>query len=273
MLFLRRPDASPRVGTVFAVGCPFAGLIKTMAMIQHGTVLAALFPNDPIRTLLRTMPGAYELFPSRATIGLISRPREASAALPRSQLVSSGPVTTRPCSKAPGRRPVPLPLQLPVLLRMIEGYGRETATMASATSKGDLRIEWTIQMARGPISGRRVVISGRLPAAAEARGAVGHADVQLGVEVRAGSHRRLTPDIDNQARDHRLRPDFQPGSAADAVAGGQFGAVGVARRGAGSGADADGAESGHRPRRNPLCGCCPGRSRPAVFALGSLSTS
>jgi len=145
-LFLDNPEIAARVGKVFAVGCPFAGLVKTIAMVQHGTgILASLFPSDPIRTLLRAMPGAYELFPSRAATGLFRDPSGAPARPWDDRNWFPPDLYDSSLLKAAGTVISRLPLQLPVPLRIVEGYGVETATLARATPNGGPSVEWTIQ--------------------------------------------------------------------------------------------------------------------------------
>lgn len=137
MLFHLGGPGSRRVGKVVAVGCPFAGLLKTLRMINEGSgVLSHLLPSDPIRELLGSMPGAYELMPSRSSPPLFadaegnpSTPFACAASLPGARFdpallqAAAGVVT-------------PLSLTFPVPVRLIEGYG--ITTSVGATLHGGL---------------------------------------------------------------------------------------------------------------------------------------
>ncbi len=146
MLFHQHPAVGERIGKVFAVGCPFAGVVKTIAMIEQGTgILSALFPSDPIRTLLRTMPGTYEMFPSRATIPLFRDP-DGKPARPCHDLSwFPSDKYDQTLLKQAGAVTSALPLELGVPLRIVEGYGVNTATLAQATTGKGPRVDWSIQ--------------------------------------------------------------------------------------------------------------------------------
>jgi pimeloyl-ACP methyl ester carboxylesterase len=130
---------SQRVGKVVAVGCPFAGSVKTIKMIaSHSGVLTEILPHDPVRTLLARMPGAYELMPSRTdpvlftdSAGMPSTPFDCKSALAAAgfdrDLLASAEAAINT-----------VPLVFPVPLRLIEGYG--ITTPVSATLAGGLKV-------------------------------------------------------------------------------------------------------------------------------------
>lgn len=138
-LFQLGGPGSKRVGRVVAVGCPFAGLLKTVRMIaEHSGVFADLLDHDPIRVLLQQMPGAYELMPSHVdpvlftdAAGQPSTPFACADALAdvgfdATLLESAGEVATA------------LPLAFPVPVRLVEGYGIRTPLQA--TLAGGLKV-------------------------------------------------------------------------------------------------------------------------------------
>ena len=140
MLFHLGGPGSRRVGKVVAVGCPFAGLLKTLKMINEGTgVLSDLLPTDPIRELLGAMPGAYELMPSRQVPtlftdanGSASTPFACATSLPSGRF-------DRALLQAAAGVVTPMSLDFPVPLRLIEGYGITTAV--SATLQGGFAVK------------------------------------------------------------------------------------------------------------------------------------
>jgi len=140
MLFHLGGPGSRRVGKVVAVGCPFAGLLKTLRMINEGSgVLSHLLPTDPIRELLGAMPGSYELMPSRQNpalftdaSGIPSTPFACAASLPGDRFDTS-------LLQAAASIVTPWSLSFPVPVRLIEGYGNTTAI--SATLQGGFAVK------------------------------------------------------------------------------------------------------------------------------------
>jgi pimeloyl-ACP methyl ester carboxylesterase len=121
-----------RVGKIIAVGCPFAGLVKTIDMIEAGTgVLTFLFSHDPIRSLLRGMPGAYEMMPSRASTPLFFSPA-GTPTTPFANAAAFPPTRYNPALlAAAGSLVSTLPLSFNVPLVLIQGYGVTTAVAAT----------------------------------------------------------------------------------------------------------------------------------------------
>jgi pimeloyl-ACP methyl ester carboxylesterase len=141
-LFELGGPGSRRVGKIIAVGCPFAGLLKTIDMIEAGTgVLTSLFPHDPIRSLLRGMPGAYEMMPSRPAPALFFFPK-GTATTPFSSPGSFpadryDPALLAAAGSVVGR----LPVAFPVPIVLIEGYGLPTAVSATAAEGGAIAVQ------------------------------------------------------------------------------------------------------------------------------------
>lgn len=136
-LFSMGGPGAARVGKLVAVGCPFAGLLKTIDMIERGsTILDLLFPGDPIRDLLSAMPGAYELMPSRTApalfsdaAGVPSTPFQVAGGMPASRydpalLAAAEPVVSG------------LSLDFPVPVRLVDGYGKTTAVAGRLAAGG-----------------------------------------------------------------------------------------------------------------------------------------
>ena len=136
-LFAAGGPGASRVAKLVAVGSPFAGLLKTIEMIEQGSgVLTRLFPHDPIRELLGGWPGTYELMPSRRdpaqfldADGSPSTPFLAAADMPPARydhalLAAAGAVMSR------------LDLAFPVPVRLVEGFGVATAVSAAVASLG-----------------------------------------------------------------------------------------------------------------------------------------
>jgi pimeloyl-ACP methyl ester carboxylesterase len=138
-LFRLAGPGSQRVGKVVAVGCPFAGLLKTIEMIAvHTGVLTEVLPHDPIRTLLAAMPGAYELMPSRPDPPLFTDANGTPSTPPMCANALASLGFSRPLLTAAGSIAEALPLSFPVPVRLIEGYGSTTAI--SGTLAGGLRV-------------------------------------------------------------------------------------------------------------------------------------
>jgi pimeloyl-ACP methyl ester carboxylesterase len=139
-LFQMRPASVGKVAKVVAIGCPFAGLVKTIGMIEEGSgVLTLLFQGDPVRTLLKSMPGTYELMPSRAATRMF---RDGAGAGSTPFAVPGG---TLPAAKydaallqQAGAAVANLPTTFPVPLRLIEGFGRATWTAAGVAAGGGI---------------------------------------------------------------------------------------------------------------------------------------
>jgi pimeloyl-ACP methyl ester carboxylesterase len=127
-LFQLGGPGSNRVGRLVAVGCPFAGLLKTLTMIaEHSGVLADILPHDPIRALLAGMPGTYELMPSRTEpelftdgSGRASTPYACGQDLAAAGCNVGLLDTARQVATS-------LPLTFPVPVRLVQGYGVPTA--------------------------------------------------------------------------------------------------------------------------------------------------
>lgn len=133
-LFAAGGPGAQRVAKVVAVGCPFAGLLKTIAMIEDGSgILTALFPTDPIRTLLRGMPATYELMPWKADLGLFTDSSGAGSTPFASGLP---PARYDPVLLATAQAVEALSLVLPVPLRLVEGFGCPTAVRAQGDATG-----------------------------------------------------------------------------------------------------------------------------------------
>ncbi|HUK14546.1 MAG TPA: hypothetical protein VLW17_14705 [Thermoanaerobaculaceae bacterium] len=136
-LFAQGGPGAARVGKLVAVGCPFAGLLKTIDMIEHGSgVLTLLFPHDPIRELLGGWPGTYELMPSRRdptqfldAAGAPSTPFLAAADMPPARYDHA-------LLAAAGAAVSGLDLAFPVPVRLIEGFGLATAVSAAVAPLG-----------------------------------------------------------------------------------------------------------------------------------------
>ncbi len=143
-LFKLAGPGSSRVSKVVAVGCPFAGLLKTVKMIAvHSDVLSDLLPHDPIRTLVAAMPGAYELMPSRTNPALFTD----AAGAPATPFACADALAAlgfdRTLLDAAGTVASALPLSFPVPVRLIEGFG--ILTSVSATLAGGLEVRDSLE--------------------------------------------------------------------------------------------------------------------------------
>jgi len=130
-LYRDAPSAAARIGKIFALGCPFAGLLKTIAMLQGGSgILTNFFPEDPIRSLLIGMPGTYEMLPSPHNPGLI-RDAAGNTVSPFDHPDWFPPAVFDPSllSAAADSLAI-LSAEFEVPLRIIEGYGVSTGTYA-----------------------------------------------------------------------------------------------------------------------------------------------
>jgi len=133
-LFAKGGPGAQRVAKVIAVGCPFAGLLKTIAMIEQGSgILTTFFPTDPIRALLHDMPATYELMPRKAGLGLFTDPSGAETTPFASGLP---PGRYDPALLATARAVQALPFNIPVPLRLVEGFGCPTAVRAQGDETG-----------------------------------------------------------------------------------------------------------------------------------------
>jgi pimeloyl-ACP methyl ester carboxylesterase len=133
-LFAAAGPGAQRVAKVIAVGCPFAGLLKTIAMVEQGSgVLTTLFPADPIRALLHGMPSTYELMPRKAGLGLFM---DSSGAASTPFASSLPPDRYDLILLAAARSVEALPFGLPVPLRLVEGFGYNTAVRAQGGATG-----------------------------------------------------------------------------------------------------------------------------------------
>jgi pimeloyl-ACP methyl ester carboxylesterase len=136
-LFAQAGPGAARVGKLIAIGCPFAGLLKTIDMIEQGSgILTLFFSHDPIRGLLSGWPGAYELMPSRPNPALFfdaagqpSSPFLAAASMP-------GGRYDQALLAAAGKLVSGMSLNFPVPVRLIEGFGMTTAVSASVGAHG-----------------------------------------------------------------------------------------------------------------------------------------
>ncbi len=135
LLSLGGPGAA-RVTKLFAVGCPFSGLLKTIDVMERdaGLLIGAL-AGHPMRSLLSGMPGAYELMPSghvpslfRGAAGDPTTPFEQAAALP--------PYYDRDLLAAAGEVVSGLAPSFSIPLRLVEGYGVETPVAARLVADG-----------------------------------------------------------------------------------------------------------------------------------------
>ncbi len=130
-LFAQGGPGSKRVGKLVAVGCPFAGLLKTIEMIEEGSgILTLFFKGDPIRQLLGGWPQAYELMPALADAGLFS---DAAGRASTPFLSAAAMLGGRydPALLAAAARVVStFKLKFPVPVRLIAGFGVSTSVSA-----------------------------------------------------------------------------------------------------------------------------------------------
>jgi pimeloyl-ACP methyl ester carboxylesterase len=144
-LFALGGTGSQRVGKVVALGCPFAGLLKTIDMIEQGSgMLTLLFKGDPIRQLLGGWPQAYELMPSRTDPALFLD----SAGHATTPFLSAADMPTghyqQPLLSAANTVLSRFNLKFPVPLRLIEGFGLPT-TISAKLENGQIAIQRDIQ--------------------------------------------------------------------------------------------------------------------------------
>lgn len=127
-LFRMAGPGASRVARLVAAGCPFAGLLMSIQVIENGAGILIPDPlqRDPIRDLLLTMPGAYELMPSRTgyrmffdAVGNETTPFDAAGQMPsrydQGLLADAGSVAKN------------LPLTFPVPLLRVVGLGLPTS--------------------------------------------------------------------------------------------------------------------------------------------------
>lgn len=144
-LFSLGGAGSKRVGKVVALGCPFAGLLKTIDMVEQGSgILALLFKSDPIRQLLGGWPQAYELMPSLTepalffdSAGNATTPFLSASVMPAGRY-------QQPLLSAAQTVLSSFNLKFPVPLRLIEGFGLPTSISAKLQS-GQITIQRDIQ--------------------------------------------------------------------------------------------------------------------------------